>query len=166
MSKKMSLVIRAKFLMRTLLATIIQKIRMYKLKMGGVEIDSSTTLERNLNLDRLYPQGIHIGKSCMIASGTTILSHDHCKRTGSSIVDCLLMDTYIGDRCFLAVNCMILPGVHVGDECIVGAGAVVTKDVPSNCIVAGNPARIVRSNIRMADRGVLLNWNPKDGWTE
>ena len=53
--------------------------------------------------------------------------------------------------------------VHIGDECIVGAGAVVIKDVPAHSIVAGNPARIVRSNIRMTDRGVLINWNPKDG---
>lgn len=67
---------------------------------------------------------------------------------------------------FLAVNCTILPGVHIGDECIVGAGAVVTKDVPAHSIVAGNPAKVVRSNIRMADRGVLINWNPKDGWIE
>lgn len=102
----------------------------------------------------------------MIASGITILSHDHCKRTGPNIVDCFLTDTYIGDRCFGAVNCTILPGVHIGDECIVGAGAVVTKDVPAHSIVAGNPAKIVRSNIRMTDRGVLINWNPKDGWID
>ena len=67
--------LRMKFMIRTFLANIIQKWRMHKLKVGGYDIDSSTTLERNLNLDRLYPQGIHIGKSCMIASGTTILSH-------------------------------------------------------------------------------------------
>ena len=50
-------------------------------------------------------------------------------------------------RCFIAVNATILPGVNVGDEVIVGAGAVVTKNVPSNVIVAGNPARIIRENI-------------------
>lgn len=158
--------LKVKFAIRTLIATAVQKWRNYYWRFKGYDIDSSTTLERNLNLDRLYPCGIHIGKSCMIASGTTILSHDHCKRTGPNIVDCWLTDTYIGDRCFLAVNCTILPGVRVGDECVVGAGAVVTKDVPSNCIVVGNPAKIIRTGIKMGERGVLLNWNPNDGWTE
>lgn len=57
-------------------------------------------------------------------------------------------------------------GYHIGDKCIVGAGAVVTKDVPAHSVVAGNPAKIVRSNIRMTDRGVLIKWNPKDGWID
>lgn len=166
MTKEVGGILKFKFLIRTFLATVIQKIRMHQWRAKGYDIDPTTTLERNLNLDRLYPQGVHIGKSCMIASGTTILSHDHCKRTGPNIVDCLLIDTYIGDRCFLAVNCMIMPGVHVGNECVVGAGAVVTKDVPANSVVAGNPAKVIRSNVRMGDRGVLLNWNPQEGWTE
>lgn len=166
MANEMTKSLRIKFLIRTFLANIVQGMRMRSWRAKGYDIDPSTTLERNLNLDRLYPQGVHIGKSCMIASGTTILSHDHCKRVGPNIVDCLLMDTYVGDRCFLAVNCMIMPGVHIGDECVVGAGAVVTKDVPAHSIVAGNPAKVIRSNIRMGERGVLLNWNPEEGWTE
>ena len=166
MANEMTKSLRIKFLLRTFFANIVQGMRMRLWRVKGYDIDPTTTLERNLNLDRLYPQGVHIGKSCMIASGTTILSHDHCKRTGSNIEDCLLMDTYIGDRCFLAVNCMIMPGVHVGNECVVGAGAVVTKDVPANSVVAGNPAKVIRQNIRMGDRGVLLNWNLQEGWTE
>ena len=47
-------------------------------------------------------------------------------------------------------------GVTIGDEVIVGAGAVVTKDVPSNSIVGGNPARIIRSNIRTKRFGQLV----------
>ena len=53
------------------------------------------------------------------------------------------MDTYIGDRCFIATRALILGGVKIGNECIVGAGAVVTKDVPDYAIVAGSPARVI-----------------------
>ncbi len=47
-------------------------------------------------------------------------------------------------------------GVTIGDEVIVGSGAIVTKDVPSNCIVAGNPARIIRRNIHTDNYGMLI----------
>ena len=50
----------------------------------------------------------------------------------------------IGDGAFLGINCVILPGVTVGERAFVGAGAVVTKDVPANSVVVGNPARVVR----------------------
>lgn len=157
---------KLKFAIRICIARVVQYLRMRSWRLKGYDIHPSTTLERNLNLDRLYPQGVHIGKSCMIASGTTILSHDHCKRVGDGELNPLLLDTYIGDRCFLAINCTILPGVRIGDESIVGAGAVVTKDVPSHSIVAGNPAKVIRKGIRMNDKAELINWNPRDGWTE
>ena len=76
-----------------------------------------------------------------------------------------MADTYIGKRCFIAVNATILSGVQIGDEVIVGAGAVVTKDVPSNVIVAGNPAKIIREKIRMNDQAELTNWQ-NGQWTE
>lgn len=46
--------------------------------------------------------------------------------------------------------------VKIGDEVIVGAGAIVTKDVPSNCIVVGNPARVIKQNIHTGKYGYLL----------
>jgi acetyltransferase-like isoleucine patch superfamily enzyme len=44
-----------------------------------------------------------------------------------------------------------MPGVRVGKQVIVGAGSVVTKDVPDHCVVAGNPARIIKTGIRLYD---------------
>jgi len=51
----------------------------------------------------------------------------------------------IGDNVWLGGGAIVLPGVTIGDDAVVGAGAVVTKDVPSNVVVAGNPARIIRT---------------------
>lgn len=50
----------------------------------------------------------------------------------------------IGHNCWLGAGVIILPGVTLGDNVVVGAGSVVTKDVPDNAVVAGNPARIIR----------------------
>ena len=152
-----------KFAVRSFFAQIIQYARnlMYRLK--GYDVHKSVIFERNLNLDRLYPKGIHIKENTLIASGVTILSHDHCKRINNQP---LLADIYIGKNCFIAIGATILPGLNIGDEVIVGAGSVVTKDVPSRVIVAGNPARIIRQNIRMNDKAMLVNWTIEDGWKE
>ena len=152
-----------KFRIRTYFAKKIQFLRVLAAKIKGYDIHTSVILERHLHLDRLYPQGIHIQENCLIASGVTILSHDHCKRVNNQP---LLTETYIGKRCFIAVGATILPGVKIGDEVIVGAGSVVTKDIPSNVIVAGNPARIIHENIRMNEQAMLINWNVETGWTE
>jgi maltose O-acetyltransferase len=50
----------------------------------------------------------------------------------------------IGDNTWIGTRAIILPGRHIGKNCIIGAGSVVTKDVPDYAIVAGNPARIIR----------------------
>lgn len=53
----------------------------------------------------------------------------------------------IGKNCWITSRCVILPGVTIGDNVIIGAGSVVTKDVPNNCLAAGNPCRVIRENI-------------------
>ena len=53
----------------------------------------------------------------------------------------------IGDDCWIGRRVMIMPGVHIADGCVIGAGAVVTKDIPPYSVAAGVPARIVRSRL-------------------
>lgn len=153
-------------IIKSRLAEIIQKLRLYKLKAKGYDIGLGTIIESGILWDKVNPKGTHIGKECLIAHGVTILTHDHCKRVGPSIVDCFRTDTYIGDRCFVAVNATIMPGVHIGNECVIGAGSVVTKDIPSNCIAAGNPAKVIRKGIKMTKRAEIINWNPQEGFID
>lgn len=77
-----------------------------------------------------------------------MFSHDYSRA--------LHTDTYIGKRCFIGSNAIIMAGVTIGDEVIVGSGAIVTKNVPSHSIVAGNPARIIREGIRTRKYGQLV----------
>lgn len=151
-----------KFAIRTFFARKIQYFRTFKYRFNGYDIHSSVILERKLNMDRLYQKGIHIGKNTLIASHVTILSHDHCKRVNNQP---WLADTYIGENCLIGIGAIIMPGIKIGNEVIIAAGAVVTKDVPSNCIYAGNPARNIKQGIRMNEKAELINWNIIDGWT-
>lgn len=115
----------------------------------GMDIGKNVRIARKAVLDRnINPKGIHIGEYTWIAAGATILSHDYCRN--------LKCDTYIGKHCFIGIRAIILPGVRIGDEVVVAAGAVVTKNVPSNCIVAGNPAIIIRKNIHVSKRGQII----------
>lgn len=150
------------FVLRSFLATILRKFRISIFLLYGYDFSWSTIIEQDVILDKLYPEKIHIGSNTLVASGSVILSHDHCKRVGNNLP--FYADTYIGKNCFIGVKAIILPGVTIGDEVIVGAGSVVTKDVPSNSVVAGNPARIIRQGIKMNDFAALENWNEISGW--
>lgn len=52
---------------------------------------------------------------------------------------------HIGDNCWIGGSSTILPGVTIGDNVTIGAGSVVVKDIPSNSVAVGNPARVVRN---------------------
>ena len=99
-------------------------------------------------LDKTNPKDIYIGDESFIATGVIILTHDFCRS--------LYKKTIIGKKCFIGARSIILPGVKIGDHVIVGSGSVVTKDVKSNCIVAGNPAQIIKENINTTKYGKII----------
>ena len=109
--------------------------RFYKMDIGeDVQISWKAHLDKSIN-----PKGIHIGDGTHVVNGAMILAHDACRR--------LKTDTVIGKNCLIGARSIILPGVTIGDSTIVAAGAVVSKDVPPNSIVAGNPARVVKTGV-------------------
>ena len=122
------------------LQRLMVKLRwLYFTRFWGMDIHPSTVLSLSVKLDKTYPKGVHIGPDSYVAFGVAILAHD--------MVRGLYCDTHIGARCFIGARSIILPGVRVGDGCIIGSGSVVTKDVPPASIAAGNPARVIRSNV-------------------
>lgn len=84
-----------------------------------------------------------IGSNTLIASKVFITDHDH-SLVPSRFDHLNISDTHIGSGCWIGNNCSILKGVHLGDNCIVGAGSVVTHSFSSGSMIAGVPARLIR----------------------
>lgn len=104
----------------------------------------------NSLIDSLIPQFIEIGDNFISAPGSVILAHDASTFRHSGCYRC--ERTIIGNDVFIGANAVVLPGVRIGDGAIVGAGSVVTKDVPSYTVVAGNPARVLCSTRAYIDK--------------
>lgn len=86
---------------------------------------------------------IAIGKGTWIAPNVGLITANH------SVSDLNEHDSpkaiILGEKCWIGMNSMILPGVVLGDRTIVGAGSVVTKSFPDGrCVIAGNPAKVIR----------------------
>ena len=105
--------------------------------------DDLNNFQMNGTYYQNFSADIWLGKGTYIASNVGIITANH---------DVLNLDNHvpgkdvvIGKNCWVGMNCVILPGVTLGDRTIVGAGSVVTKSFPEgNCVLAGNPAKVIR----------------------
>jgi acetyltransferase-like isoleucine patch superfamily enzyme len=84
-----------------------------------------------------FGSNIWIGPHCVIASANHDMD-DYTKHTPSAPIE-------IGDCVWIGANSVILPGVKIGNNVIIGAGSIVTKDIPENSIAAGNPCKVIKS---------------------
>jgi len=86
---------------------------------------------------------LKIGRGTLIGPNTGIVTANHDFDDLDKHYE--PKDVIIGERCWIGMNCSVLPGVVLGDHTIVGAGSVVTKSFPEgNCLIAGNPARKIK----------------------
>lgn len=99
---------------------------------------------------------IIIGDNVSITNGCKILSHD---RTASLLgnPDKSQTTTIIGNSVFIGMNAIILPGVEIGDRSIIGAGSVISKNVPPGCVVVGSKLRIIKRLDKVSGQWVSVN---------
>jgi len=120
------------------------KLRMKIARSWGVQIGSDCILH-NVKFGS-EPYLISIGNHCEITSGVQFITHDGATwvlRKDRQFLGSKFGPIIIHDNCFIGLNSLILPDVEIGPNSVVGAGSVVTKNIPENSIYAGNPARYI-----------------------
>ena len=115
----------------------------------GCKIGKGTRLLCNTSSFGSEPYLIEVGEDCLFSTNVNLFTHDGGVKVLNSLdlFDGKSMDKVgrikIGNNCFLGNGCKILPNVNIGDNVIIGAGSIVTKNVPSNSVVAGIPAKVI-----------------------
>ena len=131
------------------------RLRSNKFRRKGHVIGDDTFISRYAHIDSsayIETKGFHkveIGDNCYITRGCKIMTHSRAKMggprglwTGEVEYD----SVKIGNNVFIGWDTIILPGVKIGDNVIVGAKSLVTKDIPSNTVVGGVPAKFIKEN--------------------
>ncbi|HAE16453.1 MAG TPA: hypothetical protein DCG51_07870 [Erysipelotrichaceae bacterium] len=90
----------------------------------------------------LYREGITIGDNVQIGPHVTIVTDNHDLKD-RYVLRC--REVVIGNDVWIGACASIMPGVHIGDNAVIAGGSVVTKDVPADTVVGGNPARVMRT---------------------
>ena len=129
-------------------------------KYEGVNIGDHTSV--STRFWDTEPYLISIGDNCQITGGVKIFTHGGAQVLRDKYPE---FDTFgkvkIGDYVYVGSNSLIMPGVTIGNHVLVAAGSVVTKSVPDNVVIAGNPARIICSIEDYLKRNLSYNTNTK-----
>lgn len=130
---------------------------------GGKHVHFGKNIYANFNLTMVDDGHIYVGDYTMFAPGVIVATAGHpiLPELRETVYQ-YNMPVHIGKNCWIGAGAIILPGVTIGDQVVVGAGSVVTKDLPSNVVAVGNPCRVIRE-INEHDR-VYYFKNRKIDW--
>lgn len=132
----------------------------------GYNIEVGENFFANYNLVILDVGKVKIGNNAQLAPNVSIYTaghpiHPDSRNSGYEYG----IDITIGDNVWIGGNTCIMPGVKIGKNVVIGAGSVVTKDIPDDVIAFGNPCKVIR-NITENDRNYYFRDRKFDGWDE
>lgn len=120
----------------------------------------------NYNCTLLDVGKITFGDNCLLAPNVSIYTAGHPIHPDSrnSLYE-YGIDVTIGDNVWLGGNVIVCPGVTIGSNCVIGAGSVVTRDIPDWSLAAGNPCRVIRKITEEDRRYYFRNWEfDEEAW--
>jgi maltose O-acetyltransferase len=107
----------------------------------GVKVGTNSTVLYPSYVDGRWPYLLEIGNNVTISINATILTHDAATAFAGDMVK--IGKVIVHDHCFIGAGCTILCNVQIGPNSIVGAGSLVSEDIPPNSVCAGNPAKFI-----------------------
>lgn len=112
---------------------------------GGAHLHMGSGVYANSNLTLVDDGHIYVGDRVMFGPNVTVATANHpidpaLRARGLQYNK----DVYIGDNVWIGANTVVVPGVRIGRNTVIGAGSVVTKDIPENTVAVGNPCRVLR----------------------
>ena len=112
---------------------------------GGKHVYMGKNVYANFNLTLVDDANIYIGNDCMFGPNTVIATAGHpINPELRARVTQYNAEVHIGNNVWLGAGVIVMPGVTIGDNSVIGAGSVVTKDIPANAVAFGNPCKVYR----------------------
>lgn len=132
---------------------------------GGAHVHFGKSVYANFNLTMVDDTHIYVGDFTMFGPNVTVTTAGHpiLPELREKVYQ-YNMSVHIGRNCWIGAGAVILPGITIGDNTVVGAGSIVTKDLPPNVVAVGNPCRVLRE-IGERDREFYFKDRRID-WTE
>lgn len=120
------------------------------LRQKGVAVGEGTYFfdPQSTRIDCQRPHMLSIGSNVKVTAGVIVLCHDYSRSVlidafGENVGEAAV--TSIGDNVFIGMNAIVLMGSRIGDDCVIGAGSVVSGSIPPRSVAAGNPAKVICS---------------------
>ncbi len=112
---------------------------------GGRHIHLGNNVYMNFGATMVDDTHIYIGDNTMLGPNVTVATAGHpILPELRSLAYQYNIPVHIGKNCWLGAGVIVLPGVRIGDNSVIGAGSIVTRDIPENSVAVGNPARVIR----------------------